>query len=69
MCDKKSVPCLKELMSYKSGSHSKNYLDLIFVEPLCEKVIFASVENYITPAVRKFMLDMSSPGSFQNIGL
>ena len=24
---------------------------------------------YITPAVRKFMLDMPSSGSFQNVGL
>ena len=49
--------------------NSENCLDLIFVAPPCEKVIFVSDENFITSAIRKFMLDMQSPGSFQNIGL
>ena len=35
----------------------------------CEKVIFVSDENYIISAIRKFMLNMPSPGSFQDMGL
>ena len=35
----------------------------------CEKAIIVPDTNYITSAIRKFMLDMPSPGSFQNIGL
>ena len=49
--------------------NSENYLDLIFVASACEKVISVSDENYITYAMRKFMMEMPSPGSFQNIGL
>ena len=49
--------------------NSENCLDLIFVVPPCEKVIFLLDKSYITSAVRKFMLDMPSPGSSQNIGL
>ena len=41
----------------------------IFVVSDCEKVIFVSDENFITCAIRKFMLDMPSSGNFQNIGL
>ena len=48
---------------------SENCLDLIFVAPLCEKFIFVSDANYITSAIRKFMLDMPSPGRFRNIDL
>ena len=48
--------------------HSENRLDLIFVAPPCKKVIFVSDKNYITPAIRNFMLDMLSSGSFQKIG-
>ena len=40
---------------------------MIFVAPLCEKVIFVSDKNYMTSAIRKFTLDMPSPGSFQTI--
>ena len=47
----------------------ENCLDLIFAAPPCEKVIIVPDTNYITSAIRKFMLDMPSPGSFQNIGL
>ena len=49
--------------------NSENCLDLIFAAPLCEKVIVVPDINYITSAIRKLMLDMSSPGSFQNISL
>ena len=49
--------------------NSKNSLDLIFVAPPCQKVIFVSDKSYITSAIRKFILDMPVPGSFQNIGL
>ena len=49
--------------------NSENCLDMIFVGPPCEKVIFVSEENCITSAIRKFILDMPSPGSFQKIGL
>ena len=49
--------------------NSENCLDLIFAASPCEKVIIVSDTNYITSAIRKFMLDMPSPGSFQNIGL
>ena len=49
--------------------NSENCSDLIFVAPPCEKVIFVSDENCITSAIRKFMLDIQSPGSFQNVGL
>ena len=44
-------------------------LDLIFAASPCEKVIIVADTNHITSAIRKFMLDMPSPGSFQNIGL
>ena len=49
--------------------NSENCLDLIFAAPLCEKVIVVPDTNYVRSAIRKFMLDMPSPGSFQNIGL
>ena len=50
-------------------SNSGNCLDLVFATPPCEKVIIIPVTNYITSTIRKFMLDMPSPGNFQNIGL
>ena len=49
--------------------NSENCLDVIFAAPVCEKVIIVPDTNYITSAIRKFMLDMPSPGSFQNIDL
>ena len=49
--------------------NSEDCLDLIFVASPCEKVIIVPDTNYITSAIRQFMLDMSSPGSYQNIGL
>ena len=39
-----------------------NCLDLIFDAPTCEKVIIVPDQNYITSPIRKFMLDMLSPG-------
>ena len=44
----------------------ENCLDLILAAFPCEKVIIAPDTNYVTSAIRKFMLDMPSPGSFQN---
>ena len=49
--------------------NSENCFDLIFAARPCEKVIPVQDTNYIISAIRKFMLDMPSPGSFQNIGL
>ena len=45
----------------------ENNLDLIFAAPLCEKVIILLDTNYITSGIRKFMLDLPSHSSFQNI--
>ena len=47
--------------------NSENCLDLSFASPPCEKVIIVPDTNYITSAIRKFMWDMPSPGSFQKI--
>ena len=44
---------------------SENCSGLSFVPPPHEKVIFVSDKRDITSAIRKFMLDMPSPGSFQ----
>ena len=49
--------------------NSENCLDFIFAASPCEKVINVQGTNFITFAVRKFMLDMPSLGSFRNIGL
>ena len=49
--------------------NSENRLHLILAATPCEKVIIVPDPNYITSVIRKFMLDMPSPGSFQNIGL
>ena len=48
--------------------NSENYLDSVFVVSPSEKVLILPDTNYITSAIRKFMLDMQSPGKFQNIG-
>ena len=48
--------------------NSENCLDLIFDAPFREKVIIVPDTNYITSAIRRFILEMPSPGSFQNIG-
>ena len=55
--------------AYSPGPDSENYLDLIYVAHLCEKVIIVPDTNHITSAIRNFILDMPNPGSFQNIGL
>ena len=47
----------------------ENCLDFISVAPLFEKVIFVSDQNDLTSAIRKFMLDMPTSGSFQNKSL
>ena len=49
--------------------NSENCLDLIFAALPCEKVIIVPDTNYITSAIRKFMLDMPSPGSFHDMDL
>ena len=46
-------------------SNPENCLDLIFVESPV-KINFVSVKTFITSAIRKFMLEMPSPGSFQS---
>ena len=48
---------------------AENCLDLNFAAFPCQKVSFASDTNYITSAIKKFMLDLSSHGTFQNIDL
>ena len=45
--------------------NSENCLHLIFASPPCEKVIIVPDTNYITSAIRKFLLDMPSPGSLK----
>ena len=51
--------------------NSETCLALVMAAPLCEKVIIVSDINWahITSAIKKFMMDRPSPGSFQNIGL
>ena len=49
--------------------NSENCLDLTFAAPPFEKVIIVPDKSYITSGIRKFMLDMSSPRSLQNISL
>ena len=49
--------------------NSENCLNSIFAASPCEKIIIVPDANYITSAIRKFMLDMPSPGSFHNIDL
>ena len=48
-------------------SYSENCLDFIFAGPVCEKVNIVPDKNYMTPGIRKSMLDMLSRNSFQNI--
>ena len=63
------LQCWQGRSSLVQEPNSKDCLHLIFVASPCEKVISVSDENYITYAIRKFILDMPSPGSVQNIGL
>ena len=64
---KKKVTSLL-LRSIVQESNSEKCLDLIFVAFPCEKFIIVVDTDYITSEIRKFMLGMQSPGSFQNIG-
>ena len=61
-----SLACLTTLLQ---EPNSENCLDLIHAALPCENVIIVPDSNYITPAIRKFMLDMPNSGGFQNIGL
>ena len=61
----------RENFRLQSGSQTLKTLLLRFefcCAP-CQKVIIVPDRNYITSAIRKLMLDIQSPGSFQNIGL
>ena len=62
------IPTINTLDLVREPNY-ENCLDLIFAVPPCEKVIIVPDTNYITFAIRTSMLDMPSPGSFQNIGL
>ena len=50
-------------------ANSENCLDLIFAVLPCEKAIIVPDTNYVISAIRKFMLYMPIPGSFENKGL
>ena len=63
-----NCPKMREKLSdviYSGSQTLKNCLDLSFVTPSFETNIFVPDENYITYAIRKFMLNMPSPGNFQ----
>ena len=60
---------LKQQFPLVREPNADNCLDLIFVASPCEKVIIVRDTNFTIFAVRKFMLNMRNPGSFQNIGL
>ena len=47
--------------------NTENCSDFIFAADPCEKAIIVPDTNYITSAILKFILDMPSPGGFQNI--
>ena len=53
----------------QSGSHTLKTLLLIleFCCTHCQKLIIVLDTNYITSAIRKLMLDIPSPGGFENI--
>ena len=46
----------------------ENCIDPIFNASPYEKVAIVPYTNCITATIRKFMLDMPGPGSFQDIG-
>ena len=46
--------------------NSEDCVDFTFSGTSCERVAFVFDKKFITSAIKKFMLDMSSPGSFQN---
>ena len=49
--------------------NSENCLDLVFAAPPCQNVIIVQDTSYTISGIKKFMLDMPSPCSFQNIGI
>ena len=61
----------KQLQTPKqSGNQTLKTASILFLlHPPCEKVIIVPDTNYVTSAIRKLMLNMPSPGSFQNVGL
>ena len=67
--------CVQPLQSMSEESHlvrepsSENSLDFIFAATPCEQINIVPDTNCISSAIRKFMLDMPSPGIFQNIAL
>ena len=65
---KTDTPRVLLIWKFPPGPNSENCLYLIFDAPACEKIIIAPDTSHITSAIRKLMLDMPSPGSFQNIG-
>ena len=61
----------RENFRLQSGSQTPKTLLLRFEFccTFCQKVTIVPDTNYIISAIRKLMLDIPSPGSFQNIGL
>ena len=61
----------RENFRLQSGSQTLKTLLLRFECSFtsCQKVIIVPDTNYITSAIRKLMLGIPSPGSFQSIGL
>ena len=58
-----------KILGYSLGAKLRKLLSLEFCCSPYEKVVIVPDTNYITSAIRKLMLDIPSPGSFQNIGL
>ena len=59
----------RENFRLQSGSHdSENFLDLNFAAPLLRNLSLYQIQT-ITSAIRKLMLDIPSPRTFQNICL
>ena len=49
---------------YHRCFNPENSLDLIFVASPCKKIIIVPDTNYITPPIKKLMLDIPSPDGF-----
>ena len=47
---------------FSPGVNSENCLDFIFALSACEKIIIVPDTNYITSAIRKFLLDTLKTG-------
>ena len=58
-----------KILGYSLGAKLWKLLRFEFCCTRCEKVIIVPDTNYITSAIRKLILYIPSPGSFQNIGL